>query len=1611
MNRKTFLLMTLAVIGSVVMMAPSAKADPYLPYHGWCEDGNQQVTTSGLTSSTTVQGSYPQCTVTVFVHGGTTMATIYSDSTGTVLANPFTSDTNGQIIWYAAPGRYDMQMSAGLTPNTFPVPVTIEDITLGDAGAPTGGGVQVNGIATLNSLIPFYGNLSNSIPAAPAGNTNCTWQVDVANPTDISCYVPSSSGGIQVNGAATLNSSAPYFGNFSNTTPAAPSGGVNVLWQVGSSSPNSISAYIPSSALVSTPYIQVPTSTFIVGAGDQSTVDSQLLGTLNLASLTQGTTAQGPFAQQLQSNGLLGPLMSGGGYVPLVSYGSCHGAAAPNSGVTCTVNLTTPTPPGATALAFAYASTQAVDSGPSVTDASGDSCTGSGFTANVVVCQTVTAGTSSFNCTTPNGGIQAGTAACEIFIVTNYGGVDVSSRTEGTGDSDPTGFTGSVTTVTANDTLLGVIGEGSDWPCYGQQLLASGGAYVYGVTALDNTAAPVKLNAYLAGAATTGTYSMTATVAEISGGGGCPGSANPAPIINLVALRPASSITANYWYPTWRGVGALDFQQWFGNLGSPIAQALELPYSGLQVNGATQKPEYFTNWTSGVSCSDSPSTLSLNCSASGTPQTYPGVGVPYVSATNTWGTSYNTNCNTAGSSALIFTVGTGIGCNTISTFSNPMTTLGDIIYGGASGAPTRLAGNTTTSTYCLLSTGTGTAANAPAWNACPTGSGTAIQVNGTATQSTANFANSSTVTFSGATSGSVTTITATASGGGGTTATAAAKQVLAGPIVVPGTPIRVEPLQGDDPCIFTSASIYGQCTYTNIPANTLLAAWWHTAYETFSGCSVTDSSGLTWTQKVVATSAESLLYTTTTGAAVPSDTITFNCTSGTIPQNWQASVQIYALPGALALDGSYTSVDSPATGMNTVPLTTAYPNELVLGLVANANPQYIPAAFDFPGAVDRLAYKYGSPSLATGVFSQPSLGTQNYQVNLPITGSWTRYAFFSFEPKAPEGSKYTVCTNSTGNVTSCAASFAVAVGDRVVVDMPLGAGSLSCAITDSLSDTYVVRNPTSTNGEVADTDVSTAGTPTLTLTGCATGAGSQVILVEDIGPGYQFANAEEGHIDGTPSTIATTADSDYVLVSAMNPASGTTYTFSNSLAVLTGSSAAVPSYGFAEAVVPSAQNYPWETYQAPAAYGGLAVVYTLATPPQYAAISRPIQNTDVTPPQLVTYQIPAGTSSLQFNGGQYGNWVAEPLTAPLTGTSFIGMQDGQAYHWTFCQPTSGGPYAVSFPSNVNYTPSITTTPGECSTFGGTWSSAMQQMVFRPSVAYVPLLSALPSLPVAGSNTGSTTVATSTGLNAVASPTTFMAVYVGWFNVSATVTGVADTAGNVCTPISQTYSSANLVGGALFGCPVTVSNASDIVTATFNASVQYPMLAVFYATNTSGVAGSPLATGYTTGTSQTGPSLLVPSGSYALSIVRAGSSPTWTWGAGWSAYGTPPPSVGDLIVPATALVTPTATASASGDNYSWATFYFAPSSATQYVAGSTTALAANSCGDTVTATAPGAATTMAVTATPQTALGAGLILDSGTTRISAANTLTVGYCNVTTGSLTPAASNLNVRITP
>lgn len=90
---------------------------------GFAQQGNQTIQVLGYTSSTAtpVEASYPGATVTVHITGGG-LATLYSDNSGTVLANPFTigvspeTATNGYWFFYVDNGTYDIQFSGtGIT--------------------------------------------------------------------------------------------------------------------------------------------------------------------------------------------------------------------------------------------------------------------------------------------------------------------------------------------------------------------------------------------------------------------------------------------------------------------------------------------------------------------------------------------------------------------------------------------------------------------------------------------------------------------------------------------------------------------------------------------------------------------------------------------------------------------------------------------------------------------------------------------------------------------------------------------------------------------------------------------------------------------------------------------------------------------------------------------------------------------------------------------------------------------------------------------------------------------------------------------------------------------------------------------------------------------------------------------------------------------------------------------------------------------------------------------------------------------------------------------------------------------------------------------------------
>lgn len=95
--------------------------------------GGVTVVTTGIASTTKVLGIFPGATVSVFNQGTVVLASIFGDNGITPKSNPFVSDsTTGLAFFYAANGRYDIQLS-GTGFSTF----TLADIELTDISDPT----------------------------------------------------------------------------------------------------------------------------------------------------------------------------------------------------------------------------------------------------------------------------------------------------------------------------------------------------------------------------------------------------------------------------------------------------------------------------------------------------------------------------------------------------------------------------------------------------------------------------------------------------------------------------------------------------------------------------------------------------------------------------------------------------------------------------------------------------------------------------------------------------------------------------------------------------------------------------------------------------------------------------------------------------------------------------------------------------------------------------------------------------------------------------------------------------------------------------------------------------------------------------------------------------------------------------------------------------------------------------------------------------------------------------------------------------------------------------------------------------------------------------------
>lgn len=106
--------------------------------------------------------------VTVYQHGTTTPATLYTDRTKTVQAsNPVTTDASGNLVFYAAPGLYDVTAASGGTV-TVAVPVDPADLAAAATGT-TQGLVKLAGDLAGTADAPTVPGLTSKLSTAYSG--------------------------------------------------------------------------------------------------------------------------------------------------------------------------------------------------------------------------------------------------------------------------------------------------------------------------------------------------------------------------------------------------------------------------------------------------------------------------------------------------------------------------------------------------------------------------------------------------------------------------------------------------------------------------------------------------------------------------------------------------------------------------------------------------------------------------------------------------------------------------------------------------------------------------------------------------------------------------------------------------------------------------------------------------------------------------------------------------------------------------------------------------------------------------------------------------------------------------------------------------------------------------------------------------------------------------------------------------------------------------------------------------------------------------------------------------------------------------------------------------
>lgn len=100
--------------------------------------GTQPIGGGVKSTNTGALGSYPSCSIQVFLTGTQTQATLYANAALSPLTNPFTANLDGSFLFYAQVGQgYDIFMSGGGLPATVPLTDVFPGTPSGIAGSGT----------------------------------------------------------------------------------------------------------------------------------------------------------------------------------------------------------------------------------------------------------------------------------------------------------------------------------------------------------------------------------------------------------------------------------------------------------------------------------------------------------------------------------------------------------------------------------------------------------------------------------------------------------------------------------------------------------------------------------------------------------------------------------------------------------------------------------------------------------------------------------------------------------------------------------------------------------------------------------------------------------------------------------------------------------------------------------------------------------------------------------------------------------------------------------------------------------------------------------------------------------------------------------------------------------------------------------------------------------------------------------------------------------------------------------------------------------------------------------------------------------------------------------